>query len=555
MSSTVKFVCRQNGDSVKRGMPILAFAIATITMTTAMNSTCIAYANDDLAQAGDLTQAVVTAEAPVVNIKTDAQTYDVTLQLGKLSKGARYDLIGAPYTDENRKQFEQLSEGDQKKFLERRELYLKKVAGILHYTKLIYGSGSLTFNKIKIVAKPFLALIKSSMITAYNKSKGFLLIAKSKFTPLTIKDKKRGKVIEEAIAKEAVEATPEATDGDASIRPAMTVSARAFSFAKNLILQSNQKLKKFNNWLLNKVYADLPPHLLPGYAGHLVGPSDNSVADVALPIQELAVTSLGQEIHHEQPTLLARIRERSEIIILKLLQRFDQALWERSRFIVSHNEAVVVLSFNVIGLSGVGSQVSGGLPQGIGFKFGINWQSQALVFEVYHETETLIYALTPSSSYGLTPKLGFAIISQDLNNEIGSRIGYYAYPASPPGAMFSPGYTAVFRDSVSMGFTTNLLTAPFSAVGDFFWYNTYAAQRPIVRLTLSPKSMGFLRVKFISFKAPSATVNEIADDQFALPVKLIADSLNTEADSPPVVADTTSTTSTSTCAKLLGRAD
>lgn len=543
-------------------LPIAMVTIAIVTAVVAVTTVAMVASADAIN--GEEGSKDTTADAPIVNSKTDSKSYDLILQL---SKRATYSLVGAPYSDENRQQFEQMSEEDQKKFLARRELYLKKVSAVLHYTKLIYGSGSLTFNKIKVVAKPLIVLIKSSTITAYNKTKGFLFIAKSK-VPSSLRIKRH----KDTIGKESD------ADVDASARPAMAVSVRAINFAKNLILQSNQKLKNFNERLLNKIYDDLPAHLRPGFVAEL--PTE---LPIALPIQEIAAASLQgatpnaiecstqSSIQQDdvvvsalsKTTLLSRIRERSEKMVLKLLQKLDRTLWEQSKFVASQNEVVIVGSLNIIGLSGVGSQVSGGLPQGLGFKFGINWESQALVFEIYHEAESLTYAVTPSSSYGFTPKLGFAIISQDLNNVVGSRTGYYAYPAGAPGVSLSPGYTAIFRDSVATGFTTNLLTAPLSIAGDFFWYNTYAAQRPLLRVTGSFKDVGFLRAKFISFKTPEQAAKDNAqvdpNDQFVLPVQLIEESLAAEEavasgnDADTVAEAATHPPQPTTCANILSR--
>lgn len=471
---------------------------------------------------------VIHDDAPVVESTSSKQNYDLTLSL---RNGTQYALVGAPYSDENRISFESMSEKDQQRFLERRALYLKKVTSLLHYTKLIYGSGSIAFNKIKIVASPLIALLKFSMGTAYSKAKGLLFFAK------------------EFLASSAL----------AKSTPALSIKKRALAFAKKLIFHSNTKLKVFNDWLLKKVYSDLPPEQIPGFTHATSPPADIHPADgVALPLQELAATSVTADEGASEvvqaaggntpanAALLTRIRERSAAIVLKLLQRLDRLLWEQSNFVVSQNEVVIVASLNLTGLSGFGSQVRGGLPHGLGLKLGLNWESHALVFEIFHETEALSYALTPSSAYGLTPKIGLAFLTQNLNNEMGSRSGYYMYPVSI-GA--SPGYTAALRNTVTFGFTTNLLTAPFSMLGDFFWYNTHAAQRPLVRLTFSPKSFGFLRVKFLSFKAPPQTPGNREVDKLALPVKLIVESLDaaektTDRISPPT-----------TCLNILKRAD
>lgn len=519
---------------------LLAFTIAFAPITQLQH----AHAENNPTQSGNeiAQDEVITGQAPEVSAETDAREYDLTLTF---KNGTIYELTGAPYSSDNLNSFRSLSEEEQKKFLARRELYLSKVASLLHYTKLIYGTGSIAFNKVKQVAAPTVSVLKSTAVAFFDKSKNLLLIA--------------GNAIKKIIAK--IKPTPAESSVNTEVVQALSVPEKAFKFAKSIIRESNQKLQKFNSWLLTKIYGKHP-------FAELAPPIQELAASVEINADELAVTTTAgaaadsspvqpaPEANSAQPeansvpanSILKRIKERGTQIVGNLLEQLDRLLWEQSRLIVAHNEVVVFLSVSLTGMSGVQSAVSGSAPHTLGLKLGMNWDSKALVFEIYHETEKMIYATTPTSEYGLVPKVGVALLAQ-YKDDMQTREGTYMYPTAPPGMPFAPSFTAILKDQFEIGYSTGAITVPFSLLSDFFWYYTAAAQRPLVRVTISPKTLGFIRMKFISFR--KSKNSDPSNLDFSQPVQMVADAIEKAA----AQKEKSQHNKQSSCSDIIKRAD
>jgi hypothetical protein len=455
-------------------------------------------------------EQVQVGEAPVASVSTEARTYNLTIQF---KNGTTYELLDAPYSDINFSEFQKLDSETQKKFLARRELYLSKVASLLHYTKLIYGTGSMTAHKISQVASPMIDVVKSQFAVFYDKAQNMLMVPFAK------------------IKNWAHEKSSES--------PVVAITKSGLSQARKLFAHANQRLKKLNAWVNDKIYGEqisstpvAPPILelalaiekaetktpaadhsvLTANSESAPAPNSASASHQNSKSAPAATTISSINDNPEQNlSFFQRIQYRGQKIVYSLLSKLDQTLWEHSRLVVSHNEAVVFLSVSLAGFHGVGTQVSGGMPHTLGIKLGINWATKTLAFEIYHETESLARAVTPSTGYGFIPKAGVAILSQVAGEEMSVREGYYIYPPSPPGLPLAPGFTAMLKDQFSIGYTTSTATLPFSFVSDLFWYDTVAKQKPVLRVTFSPKVLGFFRVHFLSRKSNASSVQMIAE--------------------------------------------
>ncbi len=456
---------------------------------------------------------VMSGQAPFAQTRTGDGRYDFAITV---KNGTRYSFAGAPYSEENLQLFESLSPDEQSLFLERRAHYLARFASLMHYTRLVYGTGSISIHNVKQALGPSLSLLKFSLGMFFDDSKNVFFTTASQLREVW--QKFAGTRAGGTLLKASL--------------PAMTVSKSGLEYAVQLIKNSNAELKSFDSWLINKMYPEKQDHS----RAELVAEAGAELL-VAPPIQELAVASLEAEdsqtrvitpAAYEPPKkFIERVKERSQTIVQSLVQKLDEVLWAKQRLVVKQNEFVVVIGLHVQALTGVGHQVTGGVPHGLGIKLGFNTDSRSLVFEIYHETETLTNAVTPSTVYGLSPKIGVAALNQIPGREMRMREGPYIYPTATPGLPISPSYTAMMTDYFTVGWSTSLFNAPLSVLSEFFWYDTYAYQRPLLRLTLSPFPRGFgFNVKFMAPEVLSAIDRKNSvPEALAQPVKLLEQTL------------------------------
>ncbi|OFZ13225.1 MAG: hypothetical protein A2Z20_09210 [Bdellovibrionales bacterium RBG_16_40_8] len=311
--------------------------------------------------------------APDITTTCEQRDFTCTIELnGKYT----YDLQEAPYSEANREAFLEMSELEQKKFLASRAHFLNIAASSLHYTRGLYGVGSIVKNKI------------------------------------------------------------------------------------------------------SKIFSKM--------SSYFKAASDENT-DTPQPIEDLATVIANAENETSDKSLKERVRERSYQLVYNMLKGVDKWLWSQSHVVANQNEIVISGSLSLIGLNGVGSHALGG-SAGIGLNLGYNKSSKAFVFEFFSEKDKISYAYTPTVMYGVSPKLGVSFIFQKPGQELLYREGNTFYP---PGA---PIYLSSMHEMASAGASSSFIAFP-PFIGDAFSYLNETKRLVVVRMTFSPRTPGFFRLK------------------------------------------------------------
>jgi len=211
---------------------------------------------------------------------------------------------------------------------------------------------------------------------------------------------------------------------------------------------------------------------------------------------ELLQNMFKSRIPKDDPAQVLKFGESKSIgqrVVSAWLQQIDERLWAQSPLVAKQNEFSLVVSLGVQTLGGFKKKTFGGMV-GLGFSFGFNRSSRALVFEVFFETEKIQRAVVPTFLIGFVPKFSAALREVDLGDEIKEDpSGFIFYAPSIPGAPVGPIASGSPR-SVNLGVTTGWISFP-PVVGDLFSYVNLAQRKTLLRFSVSPFLPGLLRVQ------------------------------------------------------------
>lgn len=194
------------------------------------------------------------------------------------------------------------------------------------------------------------------------------------------------------------------------------------------------------------------------------------------------------ELELEEKRLIQKsmtMRQYSEELTLLLLQALDLKLWQQAPLVAQANEFGVFLAGGPIAEGGNSEKGYGGLTN-LGVSVGFNLEQKAVALQLFSDLEKFKSTQMPAVFViGLSFKLGFYL--SNFSGKLNSR-GSTFYPP------MIPGFTSSSPNSFATGFSSGL-TIPPSPLGDLLTYTNDLNQSVLMRLTISPLTRGFVRIK------------------------------------------------------------
>ena len=185
-------------------------------------------------------------------------------------------------------------------------------------------------------------------------------------------------------------------------------------------------------------------------------------------------------------------QERSDRVAQNLLQSLDYRLWSQAPLFVDSNEFGVTMS---VGLSATQGFLDAGYGGGeeLGVSLGYNKQSRAFVFEIFHNSESFTHSDAVVGMIGMPIKLGPFMARRETGQETVNQTGESYYPPVLPGFASKNSSYSAFGFNSSIGF-------PPSPLVDLMTYKNTFDRNTLIRITVSPLVIGFLRIRFGDLK-------------------------------------------------------
>lgn len=217
-------------------------------------------------------------------------------------------------------------------------------------------------------------------------------------------------------------------------------------------------------------------------AGRYENASPGMKADI-LTATDAALTQLEAEQGANQGL---GFRQRSDRIILRMLEAADWNLWSQAPLFARSNEFGLVLAVGVELLGGRKDKGWGGIFD-IGVSVGYNRDTQALAIQIFRDIEHFKSTVLPAVFLvGVVGKAGLYIANQAPSVLEHEGTSYY-----PP---MVPGFSSITADNFMAGLSSGL-TWPPSPIGDMLTYTDRLNQNMVLRFTFSRLNSKFLRVQ------------------------------------------------------------
>ncbi len=229
--------------------------------------------------------------------------------------------------------------------------------------------------------------------------------------------------------------------------------------------------------------------------GSLVGKSFSFVIDKAL--------TLGGKPRLKVDDSLT-LKQRSDRTAQNLLQSLDERLWRQAPLFIASNEYGVSMSVGFMALRGFREAGQGGGEE-IGLSLGYNKQSRAFVFEIFHSSENFINSFAPVGLIGFPLKAGPFMAARLKGQETTSLKGESHYP------MAMPGFSAENSEYFTSGFNSSIGLPP-SPIVDMMTYNNSFDRKTLIRITVSPLVVGYLRIQFGDIKGSMKLIGTRVSD-------------------------------------------
>ncbi|MBC7420087.1 MAG: hypothetical protein H7328_05115 [Bdellovibrio sp.] len=183
--------------------------------------------------------------------------------------------------------------------------------------------------------------------------------------------------------------------------------------------------------------------------------------------------------------------ELSQELIKNIITAFDQKLWQQAPIVAESNEFGGFMAGGLMIEGGQPHKGYGGLID-IGISLGFNWEEKALAIQIITDVERYRSTILPSVFLaGAVGKGGFYIANQKQELKT---TGTSFYPA------FFPGFSSTTPNSFTSGLSSGF-TIPPSPLGDVLTYENYLNKHILLRLTISPFTKGFVRIKTLLNKS------------------------------------------------------
>ena len=213
--------------------------------------------------------------------------------------------------------------------------------------------------------------------------------------------------------------------------------------------------------------------------GSLIGRSFSFVIDKAM-------TLAGKPRPKIEESLT--LKQRSDRAAQNLLQSLDDRLWRQAPLFIASNEYGVSISVGFMAVRGFRERGQGGGEE-VGINLGYNNQSRAFVFEIFHSSENFINSFAPVGLIGFPLKAGPFMSSRRQGEETASLKGESYYPAA------MPGFSAESSEYFTSGFNSSIGLPP-SPIVDLMTYENSFDRKTLIRITVSPIVVGYLRIHF-----------------------------------------------------------
>jgi hypothetical protein len=210
------------------------------------------------------------------------------------------------------------------------------------------------------------------------------------------------------------------------------------------------------------------------------------------------------EFNRQNELVKMTMRERSESIVGSILRGFDKSIWAQAPIYSHANEHAFYGGLGIGGLGKTGSKFKlGGLLE-LGFSIGFNHETKAVVFQFIRDVEKFRDSMMPGLVFGgVYVKLGYYMANQQPGHLRHRGSSFY-----PP---MLPGFTTQTADVVIVGMNAGvpLMTFPPSPFDNGLTYLNGAKPDAVLRVTISPKTLGFIRIETLPLKALFSPVTNV----------------------------------------------
>ncbi len=173
-------------------------------------------------------------------------------------------------------------------------------------------------------------------------------------------------------------------------------------------------------------------------------------------------------------------------VILSILGSIDSQLWHQASIVSHANEFGIMLAAGAEAEGGGRNTKGWGGLTDIGISLGYNRDEKAVAIQIFHDLEPFQSTQMPMVFIaGLVAKAGIYVANQ--GEDLTAR-GSSFYPP------MAPGFSSQTNRSFMAGFSSGM-TWPPSPIGDMLTYSNKLKQTTLFRLTLSPLTKGFIRIR------------------------------------------------------------
>jgi hypothetical protein len=187
------------------------------------------------------------------------------------------------------------------------------------------------------------------------------------------------------------------------------------------------------------------------------------------------------------------LSQKADEAIQMILNSLDRQLWEQAEIVAHANEFGFMVAAGIELEGGTRAGKGWGGLTDLGVSIGFNKDEKSLAIQVFHDMEKFKSTQMPMVFIaGAVGKGGFYVANQNEQKNTDSK-GTSFYPPMAPG--FSSSTNRSFMAGASSG-----LTWPPSPLGDMLTYTNTLNQVTLLRVTISPLTKGFFRIKSDALK-------------------------------------------------------
>lgn len=220
-------------------------------------------------------------------------------------------------------------------------------------------------------------------------------------------------------------------------------------------------------------------------------------ADPAFRTEVTAIVERERVARFERQNAILKqtMKERAEVMIASMVRTFDKSIWSQAPVYSHSNEHAF---YGGLGVGGLGKASKGRRLGGlfeIGISIGYNIEQKAVVIQLIRDVESFRDSMMPVMVFGgVYFKAGYYFANQQKGHLRHAGQSFY-----PP---ILPGFTTTTSDVVIVGMNAGVpfMTFPPSPFDNGLTYLNGANPDAVLRITLSPKTLGFIRIQTVPLK-------------------------------------------------------